>query len=55
VEDLIVCHGVFSRRLATLLESLDDRLAELLSIVPLWRNNIERRRAVLLARKLPPL
>jgi hypothetical protein len=50
LQDLIAVHAVLSRRLVTLLNDLDRRIADLWVFVPIWLENIEKRRALLLRR-----
>ncbi len=50
VGDLMACHAVFSRRMATLMGEIDQRLQDLLAFIPLWLEGIEKRRALLLRR-----
>ncbi len=48
VQDLLVCHASFSRRLVELLAELDRNLRDLDAFVPLWLEGIEKRRALML-------
>ncbi len=41
-------HEVFSERMAHLMTLLDDLLCDLAAFVPIWRRNVEQRRALLL-------
>jgi len=50
LHDLITVHAVLSRRLVSLLNDLDRRLSDLWVFVPIWLENIERRRALMLRR-----
>ena len=50
LHDLITVHAVLSRRLVSLLTDLDRRLSDLWVFVPIWLENIERRRALMLRR-----
>ena len=50
IEDLLVCHAVFSERLVDLLRSIDRSLSDLSAYVPLWLDSIERRRALMLTK-----
>lgn len=50
LQDLITVHTVLSRRLLVLLNDLDRRLGDLWVFVPIWLDNIERRRALMLRR-----
>lgn len=45
------CQLVFSRRVADLLEEIDRWLRDLLAFVPLWLDNIGRRRALMFPRE----
>lgn len=49
VRDLLVCHEVFSRELIRVASLLDRQLKDLAVFLPLWREGLERRRALLLA------
>jgi hypothetical protein len=53
VRDLLACHAVFSRNLAALMTEVDLALRDLAAFVPLWLQNIEKRRALFLRRNLP--
>ena len=48
LRDLIDLHAVFSRRVATLLGQIDRALQDLWLFIPIWLQNIEKRRALLL-------
>ncbi len=50
LQDLITVHAVLSRRLVSLLSDLDRRISDLWVFVPIWLENIEKRRALLLRR-----
>jgi hypothetical protein len=49
-QDLLQCHAVFSSRMAVLLDELDRSLQDLMTFIPIWLDNIEKRRALLLRR-----
>ena len=49
-QDLLVCHAVFAARMAVLVDDLDRSLQDLMTFVPVWLDNIEKRRALLLRR-----
>lgn len=49
-QDLLQVHAVLSARMASLLEELDRSLQDLMTFVPIWLDNIEKRRALLLRR-----
>ena len=49
-QDLRQCNAVFSARMAALLDELDRSLQDLMTFVPIWLDNIEKRRALLLRR-----
>lgn len=51
LQDLIIVHAVLSRRLVSLLNDLDRRISDLWVFVPIWLENIEKRRALLLRRE----
>ncbi len=51
LQDLITVHAVLSRRLVSLLNDLDRRISDLWVFVPIWLENIEKRRALLLRRE----
>jgi len=51
LQDLITVHAVLSRRLVSLLSDLDRRISDLWVFVPIWLENIEKRRALLLRRE----
>ncbi len=51
LHDLIAVHAVLSRRLISLLSDLDRRLSDLWVFIPIWVENIENRRALLLRRE----
>ncbi len=48
--DLQQVHAVFSARMEALLDELDRSLQDLMSFVPIWLDNIEKRRALQLLR-----
>jgi hypothetical protein len=50
LHDLITVHAVLSRRLVFLLTDLDRKVSDLWVFVPIWLENIEKRRALLLRR-----
>ena len=50
LQNLITVHAVLSRRLVSLLNDLDRRISDLWVFVPIWLENIEKRRALLLRR-----
>jgi len=50
LQNLITVHSVLSRRLVSLLNDLDRRISDLWVFVPIWLENIEKRRALLLRR-----
>jgi hypothetical protein len=50
--DLLQVHAIFSARMASLLEELDRSLEDLITFVPIWLDNIEKRRALLLRRSV---
>lgn len=50
VQDLMVCHGVFSTKLVQMMTQIDKELQDLVAFVPLWLDSIEKRRALLLKR-----
>jgi hypothetical protein len=52
VQDLLLCHAVFSRRLASLITDVDKALQDLVAFIPLWLEGVEKRRALLLKREL---
>ena len=52
VRDLLRCHAVFSRRIASLLNEIDTVLHDLVAFVPLWLEAVEKRRALLLKRSM---
>jgi len=49
-QDLFQCHAVFGARIADLLDELDRSLQDLMTFIPIWLDNIEKRRALLLRR-----
>lgn len=49
-QDLLHCHAAFSARMTILLDELDRSLQDLATFVPIWLDNIEKRRALLLRR-----
>jgi len=51
IDELTASHAVLSRRMADLLDELDRSFRDLMAFVPLWLENIELRRALLLTRK----
>lgn len=51
LQNLITVHRVLSRRLVSLLNDLDRRISDLWVFVPIWLENIEKRRALLLRRE----
>lgn len=48
--DMRCCHARFSRRIASKLTDLDQRLQDLTAFIPLWLENISRRRALIFRR-----
>lgn len=50
VQDLLVGHQVFSRKLVQMMVQMDKELQDLVAFVPLWLDSIEKRRALLLKR-----
>jgi hypothetical protein len=52
VRDLLACHAVLSRRVATLITDMDKLLQDLVAFVPLWLEAVEKRRALLLKKSL---
>ncbi len=48
MRDLIELHAVLSRRMVNLLSQIDRSLQDLWVFIPIWLQNIERRRALLL-------
>jgi hypothetical protein len=52
VQDLLLCHAAFSRRLAALITDVDKALQDLAAFIPLWLEGVEKRRALLLKREL---
>ena len=50
VRDLMICHGVFSRRMAYLMSELDKELRDLMAFIPIWLDSISMRRALVLKR-----
>ena len=51
IRDLVKLHAVISRRITSLLSSIDRNLQDLWVFVPIWLQNIERRRALILKRE----
>ena len=51
--DLAEIHAVFSRRIVGLLGDVDRSLQDLWVFIPIWLQNIERRRALMLRRENP--
>ncbi|MFL6194748.1 MAG: hypothetical protein ACJ75H_11300 [Thermoanaerobaculia bacterium] len=50
VRDMVLCHAVFSRRIAAQLVEIDAVLLDLAAFTPLWVEAVEKRRALLLRR-----
>lgn len=50
VQDLVICHGVVSRRMAQLMGKIDKELRDFVAFVPIWLDSIGKRRALLLKR-----
>ena len=46
----MICHGVFSRRMAFLMSELDKELRDLMAFIPIWLDSISMRRALVLKR-----
>ena len=51
LRDLMELHAVMSRRVTSLLSAIDRSLQDLWVFVPIWLQNIERRRALILNRE----
>ena len=51
LRDLMEIHAVVSRRITSLLSAIDRYLQDLWIFVPIWLQNIERRRALILRRE----
>lgn len=51
LRDLMEIHAVISRRVTSLLSAIDRYLQDLWVFVPIWLQNIERRRALILRRE----
>ena len=51
LRDLLELHAVISRRIVSLLSSIDRYLQDLWVFVPIWLQNIEQRRALILRRE----
>src|SRR5262249_45669967 len=49
-QDILQCHTVFGARIGGLLDELDRSLQDLMTFIPIWLDNIEKRRALLLRR-----
>ncbi len=52
VRDLMICHAVFSRRIAHLMSELDKELRDLMAFIPIWQDSISMRRALVLKRSV---